>query len=152
MPGKGATPPREAPAPRYRRPPPDRVEAAARRLLASGRTLYESQAAFRRALLGELRATDPLAGLGARRLRRLLLEAGAVRLRILYTERNDRRPLARCPVCGDSLHAIRNRTLFGDRVTLGYRCHRCGYWTHLKRRVPRRYAISARRPTARRSG
>jgi DNA-directed RNA polymerase subunit RPC12/RpoP len=72
-------------------------------------------------------------------MRALLLEVPGLRLRVRYAERPTRRPLARCPVCGGSLRPIRNQTLLGDEVTLGYRCGRCSYWTHLKRRVPVRY-------------
>ena len=123
---------------------------AARALLRPAARSFPSQAEFRRALLAELRRDDPLLAIGARRLRRLLLDARAVRLEITYTERVDRRPLVECPVCGEAVRPIRNRTLVGDSVTLGYRCPRCGYWTHLKRRVPTRYFVA--RATARRSG
>ena len=153
MPEKAATSDTARPTePRYHRPAATEVEATARRLLRSGRTLYDSQAEFLRALTRELRADDPLASIGARRLRRLLIEAGAVRFRVRYTVRADRHPLTRCPVCGESLRPIVNATLLGDRVTLGYRCRRCEYWTHLKRRVPRRYAVLAGRTRAPRSG
>jgi hypothetical protein len=111
---------------------------------------FDSQAQFRRALLKVLRREDPALTIGAQRLRRLLLDAHAVRFHITYRERADEGPLDRCPVCGDPLEPIRNQTLFGERVTLGHRCRRCGYWTHLKRRVPTRYSVS-RAPTGRRS-
>jgi DNA-directed RNA polymerase subunit RPC12/RpoP len=126
------------------------VTRAARALLRPAARSFSSQAEFRRALLGELRRDDPLLAIGARRLRRLLLDAHAVRLEVSYTERADRRPLASCPVCGEPVRPIRNRTLLGDSVTLGYRCPRCSYWTHLKRRVPTRYFVA--RATVRRSG
>jgi hypothetical protein len=142
----------ESGTPRYRRPSADLVEAATRRLWRTGRTMFDSQAGFLQAVLKELRSRDPLASVGARRLRRLLIEAGAVRFRVQYTTRTDRRPLTRCPVCGEGLRPILNATLLGDRVTLGYRCPTCGYWTHLQRRVPRRYSVSAGRTMARSSG
>jgi hypothetical protein len=62
-----------------------------------------------------------------------------VRVDVRYAERPTRRPLQCCPVCRSTLRPIRNRTLEGDRVTLGYRCTHCAYWTHLRRRVPVRY-------------
>lgn len=123
---------------------------AARGLLRPAARSFASQADFRRALLTELRRDDPLLAIGARRLRRVLLDARAVRFEIAYTERADPRPLSECPVCGEAVRPIRNRTLFGESVTLGYRCPRCAYWTHLKRRVPTRYFVA--RATARRSG
>jgi hypothetical protein len=36
-----------------------------------------------------------------------------------------------------------NETIFGGKVTLGYKCRACGYWTGLKRRVPVRYIFNA---------
>lgn len=133
-------PPSDAPpAPRYRRPDPDAVRRAARRALARSGRSFSSQAALRRHLLKLLREEEPLFSLGGKRMRRLLVSEPGIHLKVRYAERPSRRPLSRCPVCGSSLAAIRNRTLLEDRVTLGYRCTKCGYWTHLKRRVPVRY-------------
>lgn len=152
MPGKGAAArrrrrtrrPRSSdeaawPEPKYRRPDPDTVRWAANRALVRPGRPFPSQAALRRALLPVLRGRDPLFSLGERRMRRLLLSVPGLHLKVQYAERPTRRPLTRCPVCGERLTSIRNRTLLGDEVTLGYRCPKCGYWTHLKRRVPVRY-------------
>ncbi len=103
-----------------------------------GRPL-SSQAALRRAVLPLLAEQDPLFVVGGWRLRQLLLDVPGIRIDVRYTERRTRRPLPYCPVCRSPLRTIRNRTLEGDRVTLGYRCTRCVYWTHLRRRVPVRY-------------
>jgi hypothetical protein len=140
--------------PRFRRASPEAIADAADRLVARGRREFPSQAALLEAVRRELGRSDPTRRVGARRLRRLLLDAGRARLRIAYAERADRRPLGWCPVCGESLKAVVNRTLEGDRVVLGHACRRCGYWTHLRRRVPVRYAVRLRAApaTARRSG
>ena len=45
----------------------------------------------------------------------------------------------RCPVCGSKTKRIQNETVYGGKVTLGYKCRSCGYWTGMKRRVPTRY-------------
>ena len=129
----------------FRRASAELVSAAAGRLFERGRREYASQAAFLAALRRELVRGDPRARVGARRLRRLLLEADLVGLRVAYSERSDRRPLTACPVCGTALGPVVNRTLDDDRVVLGYRCRRCGYWTHLHRRVPTRYTVRLRR-------
>ncbi|HEV2316187.1 MAG TPA: hypothetical protein VGV89_01245 [Thermoplasmata archaeon] len=126
-------------APRYRRPGVEEVRWAAQRALVRPARPFASQAALRRAMIPLLRRKDPLYALGGRRMRSLLLEVPGLKLRVRFAERPTRRPLARCPVCGSAVRPIRNRTLLGDQVTLGYRCGRCGYWTHLKRRVPVRY-------------
>lgn len=131
--------PRRRAPPKFRRPSADIVEALARRTLGRQGGRVPSQAALRRALLPGLRSRDPLFVLGGVRMRQILLDAAGVRVDVRYAERASRRPLQRCPVCHAGLRPIRNRTLEGDHVTLGYRCTRCGYWTHLRRRVPVRY-------------
>lgn len=129
--------------PRYRRPGDEEVRRAARRLVRGGKAAYVSQAQFRAALLTSLRREEPLAVIGGRRLRRLLLDLPGVRVTVRYTEREHAPPLTSCPVCGSALKPIRNRTLGGDSVVLGQRCTRCDYWTHRTRRVPVRYLISS---------
>lgn len=143
MPGKAgdARPPDRGSAPAFHRAGRDAVEKALRRLGRRGRTEFPTQAAFLGAMRRELARADPTLRVGARRLRRLLVDAGDVRLRVTFSERLDRRPLVACPVCGDRLRSVVNQTLDGDTVVLGHACRRCGYWTHLRRRVPIRYSV-----------
>jgi hypothetical protein len=130
---------RPKPAPKFRLPPADLVRSVARRQLGRMGQSARSQAGLRRAVLPSLATKDPLFRLGGWRLRKLLLDSPGIRVDVRYAERPTRRPLQRCPVCRSPLRPIRNRTLEGDRVTLGYRCTHCAYWTHLRRRVPVRY-------------
>ncbi|MGA9840097.1 MAG: hypothetical protein WBE40_06940 [Thermoplasmata archaeon] len=130
-------------APRFRRPGDDEVRRAARRIVRGGKAAFTSQAKFRSALLISLRREEPLAVIGGRRLRRLLIGLPGVRVTVRYTEREDPSELTSCPVCGSELKPIRNRTLGGESIVLGQRCTRCDYWTHRVRRVPVRYLISS---------
>ncbi|HYK92645.1 MAG TPA: hypothetical protein VEY07_01210 [Thermoplasmata archaeon] len=151
----GAGPPAEPADARYRRAAPESVAEAVHRLTDRGRDEFPTQQALLTAVRRELVRSDPALRIGPRRLRRLLLDSGLARLRVDYSERQDRRPLERCPVCGDSLRRVVNRTLEGDRVVLGYACSRCAYWTHLRRRVPIRYSVRllrGRREPVRSSG
>lgn len=124
-----------------RRPERDVVRTAAREALGHAADRLPSQAAFRRALLPILREIDPGFVLGSRRMRAMLQGAPGIRMRVRYRETEDRTPLHACPVCANPVEPIRNRTLLGDEVVLGYRCTRCAYWTHRKRRVPVRYSF-----------
>jgi len=145
VPGKVATVDRPASAdraPQFRRPSAELIQRAARRVVRGGKASFSSQASFRAAVLSQLRRDEPLATVGGRRLRRLLVDLPGVRMHVRYTERHDLRPLEHCPVCGSELVPIRNRTLTGETVTLGYRCARCEYWTHAARRVPVRYTFT----------
>ncbi|MCI4345510.1 MAG: hypothetical protein L3K07_01960 [Thermoplasmata archaeon] len=119
--------------------------AALRALRRAGRP-FESQEALRRAMLPLLRDEDAEFAIGGERMRRLLVDSPAVRLEVRYAKRPGGAPLAQCPVCGSALRPIRNRTLTDGVVTLGFRCTRCAYWTHLERRVPVRYRFLRGRP------
>lgn len=144
MPAKGAMaePNRKVPRlPRFRRPPAELVQRAARRVVRGGRASFNSQVAFRAALLEVLRREEPLAALGGLRLRRLLVGVPGLRLRVRYRERPNSGTPKACPVCGSGLEPIRNRTLSGETIVLGQRCTRCDYWTHAARRVPVRYSF-----------
>jgi hypothetical protein len=145
VPERGATverPSRRDRPVKYRRAPAELVQRAARRVVRGGKATFSSQAAFRAALLEHIRRDEPLAVVGGRRLRRLLIGVPGVRMSVHYTERHDRRPLLECPVCGSELTPIHNRTLGGETIVLGQRCTRCDYWTHAERRVPVRYIFS----------
>jgi len=135
-------PPKRTRAVRYRRPPAEVVQRAARRVVRGGKASFSSQAEFRRAILHQIRRDEPLAVLGGPRLRRLLIDVPGVRMTVRFTERSTSRPLVACPVCSSPLVPIHNRTLTGDTVVLGQRCTRCDYWTHGARRVPVRYLFS----------
>jgi hypothetical protein len=127
---------------RRHRPDRETVRAAARQALGRAGDHLPSQAALRRRLLPILRDQDPSFVLGGRRMRALLLGAPGLRLRVRYRESERQVPLSECPVCGGEIRPIVNQTLDGDRVVLGYRCSRCAYWTHRKRRIPVRYTFS----------
>jgi len=146
VPEKGATaaPPADTwSGPRFRRPADGDVQRAARRLVRGSKAAFSSQSEFRSALVAALRRDEPLATVGARRLRKLLVQLPGVRLTVRYRERAGGNPLVACPVCGSPLKPIRNQTLSGDSIVLGQRCTRCDYWTHRARRVPVRYLISS---------
>ena len=145
MPEKGDTDTRPAKRTRvirFRRPPGELVQRAARRVLRGGKASFSSQAEFREAVLRQIRRDEPLAAIGGPRLRRLLVDVPGVRMTVRFRERATARPLVACPVCGSPLSPINNRTLTGDTVVLGQRCTRCDYWTHGTRRVPVRYLFS----------
>jgi hypothetical protein len=145
VPDKDAeAPSRRKPTPevRFRRPSAELVARAARRAVRGGKASFPSLAAFRASVVDELRRDEPLAAVGGRRLRQLLVSVPGVKLTVHYTERPDGPLPVQCPVCGADLSPIRNRTLTGETVVLGRECTRCAYWTHGTRRVPVRYTIA----------
>lgn len=129
--------------PEYRIPKDERVRASIERVFST-RHVVNSQRQLKRLVEKDLR-TEEVFRVGEPRLRQITIESGLVNLEIHCRETAERRSLVRCPVCGERLRRVRNMTVFGGTVTLGYRCSRCGYWTGLKKRVPTRY-IFTRRP------
>jgi hypothetical protein len=145
VPGKGITGASQSKlgyGTRFRRPPPELIQRAARRVVRGGKASFASQAAFREALLFLIRREEPLAALGGTRLRRILIGVPGLRLTVRYREGPEGAPPSVCPVCGSELTEIRNRTLEGGRIVLGRKCARCDYWTHARRRIPVRYTFS----------
>jgi hypothetical protein len=128
--------------PSYRIPSDDRVVDSLRRILST-RQMVESQRKLKQLVEKDLRGDDKFR-VGEPRLRVLAIESGLVDLEIRCRDTPEMRSLMKCPVCGNRLRKVRNMTVFGGTVTLGYRCERCKYWTGLRRRVPTRYIFTRR--------
>jgi hypothetical protein len=145
VPGKGGAAGRakRARPARFHHAPSAEVQAAAIAIVRRTRGAVPSQGELLRAVRRAVRTEDPLARIGGRRLRHLLLDTPGIHLDVTYAERADPRPPAACPVCAGALRPIQNRTLENGEVTVGARCPRCGYWTQRRRRVPIRYTFRA---------
>ena len=123
----------------YRIPKDEQVLAALRRA-TDLKPLVDSQRKLKRLVDKEMRGEEGFK-VGEERLRRIAIASGLFELRIQTRETEGKRSLSNCPVCGTRLGRLRNMTVFGGTVTLGYRCGACGYWTGLRRRVPVRYTF-----------
>lgn len=86
---------------------------------------------------GAYRVSEP-------RARRLAFDSDLVDMEIECRETHELRSLFKCPVCGRRLKMVKNMTIFGGTVTLGYTCPHCPYWTGIHRRVPTRYIFTRR--------
>ncbi|TLZ45087.1 MAG: hypothetical protein E6K19_02850 [Methanobacteriota archaeon] len=128
--------------PSYRIPSDHRVVESLRRVLST-RQMVDSQRKLKQLVEKDLKGDDKFR-VGEPRLRILAIESGLVNLEIRCRDTPVMRSLIMCPVCGNRLRKVRNMTVFGGTVTLGYRCERCKYWTGLKRRVPTRYIFTRR--------
>jgi hypothetical protein len=128
--------------PSYRIPNDHRVVESLRRILST-RQIVDSQRKLKQLVEKDLKGDDKFR-VGEPRLRILAIESGLVNLEIRCRDTPEMRSLIKCPVCGNRLRKVRNMTVFGGTVTLGYRCDRCKYWTGLKRRVPTRYIFTRR--------
>ncbi len=128
--------------PEYRIPSAERVKESLGRVFA---TRHEVDSQHRLKLLVEkdLKGEERFR-VGEVRLRLIAIDSGLVELEIHCRETDVKKSLYKCPVCGGRLQRVRNETVYGGTVTLGYRCGRCRYWTGLKRRVPIRYVFTRR--------
>lgn len=128
--------------PGYRIPSNERVRESLTRLFAT-RHEVDSQRRLKVLVEKDLRGEEKFR-VGEVRLRQIAIESGLVELEIQCRESEEMKSLIRCPVCGERLRKVRNMTVFGGTVTLGYRCGRCRYWTGMRRRVPTRYVFTRR--------
>ncbi len=125
--------------PSYRIPKDAQILAALRRA-TDLKPVVDSQRKLKRLVDREMRGDEGFK-VGEERLRRLAIDSRLFELRILTRETDLRKSLINCPVCEARLGRLRNMTVFGGTVTLGYKCPRCGYWTGIRRRVPVRYTF-----------
>ena len=128
--------------PEYRIPSDDRVRASLARVFSTRRAV-NSQRQLKRLVEKDLKGEEDFR-VGEPRLRQIAIDSGRLDLEIHCRETEERKSLVRCPVCGERLRRVRNMTVFGGTVTLGYRCARCTYWTGLRKRVPTRYVFTRR--------
>jgi uncharacterized protein with PIN domain len=126
----------------YRLPSKEEVEHAIAAVLRREKKL-PSESRFLSLVRRELKRKDKEYTISHERLRRVALCSGLCRVIIHTREVPTRRPMARCPVCNTRVRPVKNETIYGGTVTLGYECPFCGYWTGMKRRVPQRYVFSS---------
>jgi hypothetical protein len=94
----------------------------------------------------ELSGIDPLYHVSAPRVRALAMKSKFIRCEIRYRTWPDHKTmLKQCPICESPVQKIRNKTLSGKIITMGYKCSNCPYNTDLPIKIPARYIFSARR-------
>jgi len=106
-----------------------------------GRPTVSSQRKLTELVLRKLKEIDADYTASEERIRRVAIDSGVAKIEIHCREGEERSRQSRCPVCCSKMRRIRNETIFGGTVTLGYKCTRCPYWTGLKRRIPVRYVF-----------
>jgi predicted RNA-binding Zn-ribbon protein involved in translation (DUF1610 family) len=103
--------------------------------------VVNSQRKMTELVLKELRRHDSDYSVSEERVRRLAIDNGLAKVEIHARESAKRTSARDCPVCGGKTVKIRNETVYGGTVTVGYKCKTCGYWTGLKQRVPTLYVF-----------
>jgi len=124
----------------YRIPSEDLLERTIREVMKD-QTMVVSQRRLTELVVARLREEDPDFTATGERIRRVTIGKGIAKVVIYARETEERTRFGRCPVCSSRMSRLRNLTVFGGSVTLGYKCTLCPYWTGLKRRVPVRYVF-----------
>jgi len=100
----------------------------------------ESQNELHREVMKHLKRRNKSYKLTPRRMRIIALRTGKIRMEIRYKlMKREIEEINVCPVCGGKMVKIENATLEGKKVTIGFKCTSCPYWTGKKLRMPVRY-------------
>jgi hypothetical protein len=104
--------------------------------------IINSQRKLAEMVLRELRRHDSDYTVSEERIRKLAIENSLAKIDIHCRDTRKKTAAKACPVCGGRTDRIRNLTVYGGTVTMGYKCGTCGYWTGLKQRVPVLYVFT----------
>ena len=129
----------------YKIPEDENVLPAIQRVILRHGTI-NSQRQLKQLVENELKGLDPLYHVGGARVRTLAIRSKFIQCEIKYrTWPDHKNKLKHCPVCDGTVSKIKNRTLSGEIITIGYKCTNCPYNTDLPIKIPARYIFSARR-------
>ncbi|MDR3075413.1 MAG: hypothetical protein LBU30_05195 [Candidatus Methanoplasma sp.] len=131
----------------YRIPDEDIISDAVSSVI--GRTPHiETQAELLRLVRDELLKRDGEYRVGVERIRRIGLERGILKVSIEYRESDAGTVPHICPVCGNAMSSVMNRSLDGDPVEIGRKCVLCPYAVGRTVLVPSRYVFSGAKSEA----
>jgi hypothetical protein len=100
-----------------------------------------SQKELKKLIKKEIKTKKRNYSVSEKRLRRIALETDFIKIDIHSRQGDPNKILSKCPVCENSLHRVKNLTIWGGEVTIEFRCLKCGYWTGKKKRIPTRYVF-----------
>jgi len=97
---------------------------------------FNSLKDFRNKILNELKKIDENYKISTGRARNMIARSGFVKIST-KNKKSDKKIL-KCPVCGGALEKIKNLSLLGEKIVVGYRCKICRYKAG-KGEMPYRY-------------
>ena len=111
----------------YKVPRDEDILPAIQRVILRHGTI-NSQKHLKALVQHELNGIDPLYHLSGPRVRTLALKSKFIRCEIKYRTMPDHKTtLKRGPICDSSVQKIRNKTLSGKIITIGYKCTSCPF-------------------------
>ncbi len=109
------------------------------------RRIVESQAELRREVEKHLQRRNKDYKISGKRLRKIALKMENIKVEIRCKLTNEEvEDMKTCPVCGSKMEKIGNMTLEGEKITIGFKCTFCPYWTGNRLRIPIRYIFRIR--------
>ncbi len=124
----------------YHIPSDDKVKKAVKKVFLKYYSV-SSQHKLKSLVEKELKTKNKQFHVSEQRLRNIVLKSGLVDIEIHSREGDPHKILNRCPVCNNPLQRVKNLTIWGGKVTIEFRCPKCGYWTGKKKRIPTRYVF-----------
>ncbi|HIH01195.1 TPA: hypothetical protein HA259_03825 [Thermoplasmata archaeon] len=104
--------------------------------------VINSQRKLTELVLRSLRRHDSDYTVSEERVRKLALANDLATVEIRCRDTKEKTSAGACPVCDGRMNRIKNLTVYGGSVTMGYKCKACGYWTGLRNRVPTLYVFA----------
>ena len=128
----------------YTIPTEEQIQHALKKVLHT-HSVVQSQRRLHQLVLKELNTASKLYGISPAHLREIVLKSDFVKIEIHTREGDPKKLLTKCPVCHSSLHKVKNKTIWGGKVTIELRCRTCGYWTGKRKQIPTRYVFHLRK-------
>jgi transposase-like protein len=108
-----------------------------------------SQRLFAEFVLEKLKRLDKDYAVSEERVRRVAIQSGLVKVEVETRDSGVRTKMGRCPVCGARMRKVRNETIYGGSVILGYRCTSCPYSMGTTKKIPTKYIFHDALPRVR---
>jgi len=124
----------------YHIPSDEKVKKAVKKVFSEYNSI-SSQHKLKKLVEKELKTKKKQYSVSEQRLRNIVLNSGLANIEIHSREGDPNKILNRCPVCENQLQRVKNLTIWGGKVTIEFRCNKCGYWTGKKKRIPNLYVF-----------
>jgi transposase-like protein len=134
----------------YRIPTPEVLAVAISDVLREHGAIT-SQRLFAEFVREKLQRMDPAYAVTEERVRIMAIQSGLVKVEVESRDSGIKTKMGRCPVCGSRMRKVRNETIYGGSVILGYRCTSCPYSMGTTKKIPTKYIFHDAQPKQRRS-
>lgn len=116
------------------------IKSALKNVLKKNRSI-NTQVKLKKLVTEKLSTKKKKYGISPSRLRNIAINSDFATIEIHSREGDPKKSMNKCPVCGQKLKKVKNKTIWGGKVTIEFSCKNCGYWTGKKKRIPNRYVF-----------